>query len=389
MDQTKKVAKEALVKASNSVREKFRALQSARAGTEFHNVEKFKPITGKLDALIVNGRNIKSPYHTYYKTGKYDDISPRYDRDSNRGDKPQHIVDNSDILSLPTIHHENITRKVLNRDKRLSLKRQEFQRLAKEHREQSFQKGRQMDDEIGWNVESLSSDSGSPAREKSSKFKGPMKRDKKHRSSPMQGKKPSMTQKELRELAKLAKEYDRSKKSKPSPISLTTTDDDTSTSDHQTIPSATITTVEMPSTSKNSSTTAIISTKQIPFRKSTKRDAQVQLTSDIDKKKRTSKKKNVDTILISSDTASTQDSSDDDDSEDESSQRMKKGKGLLSPDLMRHYRNKHVSYTYWDNPNELVDRLRLLVASQAAGHTGHVNEISSIVEELREAAVIV
>lgn len=47
------------------------------------------------------------------------------------------------------------------------------------------------------------------------------------------------------------------------------------------------------------------------------------------------------------------------------------------------------NYTYWDNPNELVDRLRLLVASQAAGHTGHNNEIISIIEELREAKIIV
>lgn len=46
-------------------------------------------------------------------------------------------------------------------------------------------------------------------------------------------------------------------------------------------------------------------------------------------------------------------------------------------------------YKYWDDPNELVDRLRLLVASQAAGHTGHNNEIISIIEELREAKIIV
>lgn len=46
-------------------------------------------------------------------------------------------------------------------------------------------------------------------------------------------------------------------------------------------------------------------------------------------------------------------------------------------------------YKYWDNPNELVDRLRLLVSSQTAGHTGHNNEIIAIIEELREAKIIV
>jgi hypothetical protein len=44
---------------------------------------------------------------------------------------------------------------------------------------------------------------------------------------------------------------------------------------------------------------------------------------------------------------------------------------------------------YWDDPNELVDRLRLLIASQAAGNTSHQNEILSIIEELREADFII
>ena len=43
---------------------------------------------------------------------------------------------------------------------------------------------------------------------------------------------------------------------------------------------------------------------------------------------------------------------------------------------------------YWDNPNELVDRLRLLIASTSAGNTGVSNEIISIFEELREAGLI-
>nr|CAI5842535.1 unnamed protein product [Callosobruchus analis] len=50
--------------------------------------------------------------------------------------------------------------------------------------------------------------------------------------------------------------------------------------------------------------------------------------------------------------------------------------------------NNKKDYIYWDDPNELVDRLRLLLASQEAGHTGHVNEINSLIEELREAKVI-
>ncbi|XP_071643638.1 uncharacterized protein [Temnothorax longispinosus] len=48
-----------------------------------------------------------------------------------------------------------------------------------------------------------------------------------------------------------------------------------------------------------------------------------------------------------------------------------------------------IDYVHWDDPNELVDRLRLLEASRLAGHTGHDNEIQSIIEELREAGLII
>lgn len=41
-------------------------------------------------------------------------------------------------------------------------------------------------------------------------------------------------------------------------------------------------------------------------------------------------------------------------------------------------------YIYFDDPNELVDRLRLLYGSQEAGNASHKNEINSIIEELLE-----
>lgn len=63
-------------------------------------------------------------------------------------------------------------------------------------------------------------------------------------------------------------------------------------------------------------------------------------------------------------------------------QTSKKGGTLLN------LSNKKVDYVYFDDINELVNRLKLLVASQNAGHTGHSNEIVSILEELREAEII-
>lgn len=60
------------------------------------------------------------------------------------------------------------------------------------------------------------------------------------------------------------------------------------------------------------------------------------------------------------------------------------GKGLhLLKKIMR-----NVEIKYWDDPNELVERLKLLLASKAAGNTGVNNEIISIVEELRESGNI-
>ena len=47
-----------------------------------------------------------------------------------------------------------------------------------------------------------------------------------------------------------------------------------------------------------------------------------------------------------------------------------------------------IEYVHWDDPNELVDCLRLLDAAQAAGNNNHNNEIISIIEELRETKTI-
>lgn len=45
-------------------------------------------------------------------------------------------------------------------------------------------------------------------------------------------------------------------------------------------------------------------------------------------------------------------------------------------------------YVYFNDPNELVDRLRLLIASGLAGNDAHRNEIESIIEELKEGGYI-
>jgi hypothetical protein len=47
-----------------------------------------------------------------------------------------------------------------------------------------------------------------------------------------------------------------------------------------------------------------------------------------------------------------------------------------------------IDYVYWDDVNELVNRLKLLIASQVAGNNSHTNEIISIISELKESKII-
>jgi len=70
------------------------------------------------------------------------------------------------------------------------------------------------------------------------------------------------------------------------------------------------------------------------------------------------------------------------------SKKNKSGTGVFMPRAMTLTDNK-IDYVHWDDPNELVDRLRLLDASHRAGHNAHDNEILSILEELREAGLII
>lgn len=63
----------------------------------------------------------------------------------------------------------------------------------------------------------------------------------------------------------------------------------------------------------------------------------------------------------------------------------KKGGGLESEFIPY---KPNTSYEFYDNPNELCDRLRLLIASRVAGNSNHSQEINSIIGELRESGYI-
>lgn len=48
----------------------------------------------------------------------------------------------------------------------------------------------------------------------------------------------------------------------------------------------------------------------------------------------------------------------------------------------------YTDFVFWDDPNELIERLKMLIASRDAGNRNHDNEIISIIEELKEADII-
>lgn len=63
------------------------------------------------------------------------------------------------------------------------------------------------------------------------------------------------------------------------------------------------------------------------------------------------------------------------------------GKGIES-EFIPYNKGNRIVYTYFDDPNELCERLRLLLSSRMAGNTNHTQEINSIIEELRELKLI-
>lgn len=52
------------------------------------------------------------------------------------------------------------------------------------------------------------------------------------------------------------------------------------------------------------------------------------------------------------------------------------------------YNTKPIEYMHWDDVNEIVDQLRLIIASKHEGNTSHDNRIHAILSELYEAGVI-
>ena len=72
---------------------------------------------------------------------------------------------------------------------------------------------------------------------------------------------------------------------------------------------------------------------------------------------------------------------------DKSINRNVSGSGLL-PKYKIARKDMPMDYVYWDDTNELVDRLRLLSAELEAGNQSHTNEIHLIIEELKEAGYI-
>ena len=67
---------------------------------------------------------------------------------------------------------------------------------------------------------------------------------------------------------------------------------------------------------------------------------------------------------------------------------MKNLKDKLGEGILNRLSNKKIEYTYFDDYNEIIERLKLLIASKSAGNNSMDNEINSIIEELKEAKIM-
>ena len=80
----------------------------------------------------------------------------------------------------------------------------------------------------------------------------------------------------------------------------------------------------------------------------------------------------------------------DEDKDKNSSKKKKRGGEKRGEGLEREFirYGDRIVYEYYDDPNELCDRLKLLISSKQAGNTNHSHEINNIIQELREAKII-
>lgn len=72
-----------------------------------------------------------------------------------------------------------------------------------------------------------------------------------------------------------------------------------------------------------------------------------------------------------------------------SKHRLGRGMKTYGSNFIPYNFNDRIIYEYFDDPNELCDRLRLLISSRMGDNTNHLQEIHSIIEELRELECIV
>lgn len=74
---------------------------------------------------------------------------------------------------------------------------------------------------------------------------------------------------------------------------------------------------------------------------------------------------------------------------EESGKKKKSSPSSSGSGLYKKYRGRSkVQMVYYDDPNELVERIRLLLASRQSGSSAHRNELISLLEELRELRIL-
>lgn len=333
MNKKEQQIKKSLIKAVHSVRKKFQTLHNARSGEELKNFETFKPITGKLDTLIdMQSGNKPEPLETVVnKDGSVKDLE-MYDH--------QYEPPKTDMLSKSS----RISKIRKQKGVKSTIRKRKSQQISDKYK--SLKSNRERTATL---------------TEYRAKLLAGLKKYNADNVQPQ----PSTSV----SVSIPASEHDH-----PiiiaKPKTLTPRNETASGSNQEPIEISDDGEEEGGAVALDSSKPTKKKTSAAVKKERTRFDFEEEDGTDVENQPRKFRVK----ARPSSTTTN---------------KNLKRGNGMIPTNAMQHSNNEYISYTYWDDPNELVNRLRLLVASKSAGHSGHTNEIMSIIEELREAGIIV
>lgn len=372
-----------LVNARKTIKKKFKRAYTDRIKRERKLKETFKPITASIDTLSKSSKK-KSEQDKKKNTKKKKNrtLSPSSSSSSDHG--------GNDVFETeqfrPKRQHATSTPKAMTR-KRLSYSDGDSSRLgARQRTNQTTGYSDLFQSAIG------SDSSGSTVVNSSSsggkKKKTPTKASRAKKASISPSKfafdMPTLTRSDIKNLQKLdTKDFE---------YTVHGDFDSPRNYDQKSLPDAAMVRVRKTDKATGFEEDLVVRFAQLP--ESAKRDWIRQRKNMYPQISQSRTKRNREVEARRRQTTTEDDFSDDTDDESRPSTSQQTGQGLKNSNKLVDFNfipynvKNRIIYEYFDDPNELCDRLQLLVSSRLAGNTNHMQEINSIIEELQELGCI-